>query len=184
MEGCAEFSRRIDPDEGYRIYRVDGPHLEAALRDAETVLGSDDPRVSRLLNGVAAALRSLGELARAKELLELALESDLRNLGEEHPTVATLRFNLAAVARDTGDLMRARELFTRTLAARERSLGADHPATSFTRASLAGMLYRLGETGPARAETERALWAVADQSEGSRFRTRVERAAARVLREP
>lgn len=309
IEGCVEFSDGIDLEDGYRVYRADGPHLEEAVRDAEAVLGADDPRVSALLDRVGTALQSLGELRRAKELRELALESalknlgehhpevairrsnlgillrylgelprakelmelalesalknlgedhpevatrrsnfalvlqdlhelprakelmelalnsDLKNLGEDHPSVATLRsnlatmlqdlgelqrakellelalesalknlgedhpkvaiyrFNLAAIARDTSDLARARELLAQALASEERSLGADHPSTSLTRVSLASVLHRLGESGPAHVEAERALRAVASQPEGSRIRTQVERIASRVLSE-
>lgn len=32
VEGCVKFSGQIDLADGYRIYRIDGPHLEAAVR--------------------------------------------------------------------------------------------------------------------------------------------------------
>ncbi|MEM7248859.1 MAG: tetratricopeptide repeat protein, partial [Acidobacteriota bacterium] len=66
-------------------------------------------------SNLASVLQALGDLPRAKELLEQALESDLKNLGEDHPNVATRRSNLALVLKDLGDLPRAKELLEQAL---------------------------------------------------------------------
>ena len=132
-------------------------------------------------SNLAVILQGLGDLPRAKELLELALASVLKTLGKAHPAVAILRFNLATLSRDEGDLKGARASFYQALTAQEASLGANHPSTAFTRASLARVLDLLGETDPAHTEAERALQAVANQPAGSRFRTRVEEIAAQIL---
>ena len=157
VEGCVEFAKGITLEEGYRVYREDGPHLEAAVRDAESVLGADDPRVSVLLDGVGIALNSLGELPRAKELLEQALESDLRNLGEEHPSVATARSNLALVLQDLGELPRAKELLEQALKSALRNLGEEHPAVATRQSNLALVLKDLGELPRAKELLEQAL---------------------------
>jgi tetratricopeptide (TPR) repeat protein len=157
VEGCAAFSRRIDLAEGYRIYRADGPHLEAAVRDAEAVLGADDPRVSLLLDGVATALVSLGELPRAKELLELALELDVRNLGEEHLSVAASRSNLAVVLLSLGELRRAKELRELALESALKNEGEEHPSVATLRSNLALVLRDLGELPRAKELLELAL---------------------------
>ena len=157
VEGCAEFSHRIDIEEGYRVYRVDGPHLEAALRDAEPVLGADDTRVSLLFDRVATALQSLGVLPRAKELLELALQSDLKNRGKEHPSVATRRSNLALVLQDLGELPRAKELLELALESDLKNLGEEHTSVAIQRSNLASVLKDLGELPRAKELRELAL---------------------------
>jgi tetratricopeptide (TPR) repeat protein len=126
-------------------------------------------------------LQDLGDLPRAKELLERALASDLQNLGEDHPSVATRRFNLATIHEELGALDDARREFAAALASEERSLGPSHPSTAHTRVRLAAVLARLGHATEARAEAERALRDVSSQPAGSRDRTIVERIAKRIL---
>jgi tetratricopeptide (TPR) repeat protein len=85
-------------------------------------------------------LQALGDLPRAKELLERALASALQNLGEDHPSVATSRSNLAAVLRALGDLPRAKELLERALASDLQNLGEDHHSVATNRSNLAMVL--------------------------------------------
>lgn len=157
VEGCVEFSFWITLDEGYRVYRSDGPHLEGAVRDAETVLGEADRRVSLLLDRLGTALHSLGSLPRAKELMELALEADLKNLGEHHPAAATRRSNLAGVLRDLGELPRAKELLEMALESGLKDLGEDHFEVAIRRSNLAVVLKGLGDLQRARELLELAL---------------------------
>ncbi|MGZ8730184.1 MAG: tetratricopeptide repeat protein [Thermoanaerobaculia bacterium] len=157
VEGCAAFSRTITLEEGYRVYRNDGPHLDEAVRDAEAVLGSGDARVSDLWDGVARALQAKGELPRAKELLEQALTWDLKNLGEEHPSVAASRSNLALVLQDLGELPRAKELLEKAVVSAEKNLGEEHPSVAMRRSNLAMVLKHLGELPRAKELLERAL---------------------------
>ena len=150
VEGCVAFSRTITLEEGYRVYRNDGPHLDEAVRDAEAVLGSGDARVSELWDRVATALQSMGELSRAKELLERALASEEKNLGEEHPSVATRRSNLAGVLKDLGELPRAKELLERALASVEKNLGEEHPSVAIRRFNLGTVARDQGDLARAR----------------------------------
>jgi tetratricopeptide (TPR) repeat protein len=166
VEGCVYFSTDINVEEGYRVYRVDGPHLEEAVRDAEAVLGGDDPGVSVLLDRLAVALRSLGELLRAKELLELALQSDLRNVGEDHPSVAKRRSNLALVLRDLGEASLAKELLELALESDLKNHGEGHMSVATRRSNLAAVLQDLGEPRPAKELLELALeWATNNHDE-------------------
>ena len=157
IQGCIKFLAGITVEGGYRVYRVDGPHLEEAVHDAGTVLGEDDPRVAVLLNQVAIALQSLGVLPRAKELLELALVCTLTNFGEEYPDVAAQRSNLAFVLRDLGELPQAKELLELALKSDLKNLGASHPRVALRRSNLAIVFKDLGELPQAKELLELAL---------------------------
>ena len=157
VEGCAAYSRRITLAEGYRVHRSNGPHLEAALRDAEAVLGREDPRVSLLLDGVGTALQSVGKLRRAKDLLDQALAWGLKNLGEEHPAVATRRSNLALVLQALGELPRAKKLLEEALESDLKNLGEEHSSVAIRRSNLALVLQDLGELPRAKELLEQAL---------------------------
>ena len=155
--GCVEYSERITLVEGFHIYRADGKHLEQATREAAAVLGSDDKRVSFLHDRVATALQSMGDLPRAKELLELALASALKNLGEDHQSVAICRSNLALVLKALGDLPHAKELHEHALSSFMTSLGEDHTFVATSRSNLAAVLMELGDSSGARELLELAL---------------------------
>jgi tetratricopeptide (TPR) repeat protein len=139
------------------------------------------PSVATRQSNLALVLLDLGDLPRAKELLEQALAADLRNLGPDHPSVAISRFNLARICIAQDDFAGACASLAQTLAAEERSLGADHPSTAYTRASLAHVLSRLGDAESARNEAGRAVRAVADQPPGSYYRRLVEDIASQLL---
>lgn len=168
VEGCVEFSRRINLAEGYRVYSLDGQHLEEAVRRAEAALGASDPRVSVLLKHVAIGLKSLSVLPRAKELLETALRLALKNLDEEDPSIATLRSYLALVLQDLGELPRAKELLELALAAGLKS--QDHPSVAICRSNLALVLKDLGAPAQARELLELALeWGLENLGEAHSF---------------
>jgi tetratricopeptide (TPR) repeat protein len=157
VEGCVAYSRQITLEEGFRVYRADGKHLDQALIEAAAVLDPDDTRVSYLRNQLGLALQSIGDLRRAKELLEFALVWDLKNLGEDHGSVAASRSNLALVLNELGDLVRAKELFELALASVLKSLGEDHPNVATTRSNLALVLNELGDQPRAKELLELAL---------------------------
>jgi tetratricopeptide (TPR) repeat protein len=155
--GCVEFSRRIGLATGFRVYASDGTHLEAAIELARSQPGTDPRHLSELLDRVGTALQSAGEFRRARELIEAALASDLKDLGEDHPTVATRRSNLAGVLQDLGELGPARKLLEAAVASDLKNFGEDHPEVATGRANLALVLKSLGELGPARELLEAAL---------------------------
>ncbi|HYC90127.1 MAG TPA: tetratricopeptide repeat protein [Thermoanaerobaculia bacterium] len=155
IEGCAEYSLQIRLEDGFRLYRADGKHLEQAGHEAAAVLGTDDARVSRLFDRLGIALQSMGDLPRAKELLELALASDLKNLGEDHPDVSAARSNLALVLRYLGELPRAKELLELALASDLKNLAENQMAAK--RSNLALVLRQLGDLPRAKELLELAL---------------------------
>ena len=157
VEGCVEYSRRITQADGFRVYQADGKHLEQAALEAAAVLDSDDERMSLLQDRLGIALQSMGDLPRAKDLLERALASDLKNLGEDHQSVATARSNLALVLKELGDLLRARELLELALASDLKNLGEDHQSVATARSNLALVFQDLDDLAPAKELLELAL---------------------------
>ena len=157
VEGCVEYSRGITWEEGFRVYRADGKHLEEALCGAMAVLGSDDARVSELLDRLGTALHSTGDLTRAKELLELALALTLKNLGEDDLAVANRRSNLAIVLRGWGDPARAKELLELAVAWYLKNLGEDHWDLATGRSNLALVIQDMGDLPRAKELLEIAL---------------------------
>lgn len=123
-------------------------------------LGSDHPLVATSQSNLAIVLRALGDLKRAAELLEQALESDRRNLGADDPSVAIKESNLAVILQDLGDLPRAKELLEQALASDLKNLREDHPSVATRRSNLALVVKDLGDLQRARTLLEEALAAL------------------------
>jgi tetratricopeptide (TPR) repeat protein len=120
-------------------------------------LGRDHPGTLTAAHNLAADLRALGELERARELDEDTLARRRRILGDDHPNTLQSASGLAIALRELGELERARELDEDTLARRRRTLGDDHPNTISSVANLAADLRALGELERARALDEDIL---------------------------
>lgn len=132
------------------------PHAQAAIG----WLGREGPDLQdscRLMTHVAGYLRARADYARARPLLERALESQERVLGPDHPETVRSLHNLAWLLREKGELVAARRLIERALAIRERALGPGHPDTAWSLQNLAWLLYQQGELAGARSAFERAL---------------------------
>ncbi len=157
VQGCTEYFRRISLQGGFRIYQLDGPHLEQAARDVETALGTTDELVGRVLELYGTLLQTMGDLPRAKDLLERTLALDLKNLDEEHSTVASSRSNLAIVLRHSGDLYGAKSLLDIAVSSDLRTSRSDSQAAIIRRANLALILHNLGNARGARELLESVL---------------------------
>ncbi|HKR14183.1 MAG TPA: tetratricopeptide repeat protein, partial [Pyrinomonadaceae bacterium] len=157
VEGCADYAQRIELETGYQVYRDDGVHLELAMGQAENVLGPGDSRLSQIFDRLGTALQSLGSFRTARELLEQALASALKNLEEDDPLVATSRSNLALVLKALGDLPQASKLLEQALASALKNLGEDHSSVATLRSNLATVLKALGDLPRARELLEQAL---------------------------
>jgi tetratricopeptide (TPR) repeat protein len=114
-------------------------------------------KVSTLWNNLALVLSDLGDYNRAAQLLESALESDLRNFGEQHPTVAVSQSNLATVLSDLGDYNRAAQLLESALDSDLRNFGEQHPNVATSQSNLALVLSDLGDYNRAAQLLESAL---------------------------
>ncbi|MFC0041862.1 FxSxx-COOH system tetratricopeptide repeat protein [Actinomadura rayongensis] len=142
-------ARPADPADpaGWPTWRTLIPHVDALAQHAPP--DTDTPTTARLLNHAANFLQDQGELARAIDYYERALNCDLRLNGPDHRNTFTSRNNLADAYRAAGDLRRAVPLYEATLADWERVLGGDHPDTLTSRNNLASAYQAAGDLGRA-----------------------------------
>jgi tetratricopeptide (TPR) repeat protein len=113
--------------------------LERALTITQSLYGPDHPLTVARQNNLAATLRDVGQLDRAKTLLEKALAFYDRSFMESPLDAGIVMNNLANVYRAMGRAADARQSYERALAMLERSVGADHPFTVHTRENLASL---------------------------------------------
>ncbi|MBL7827456.1 MAG: tetratricopeptide repeat protein, partial [Saprospiraceae bacterium] len=78
-------------------------------------------------SNLATVLQDLGDYAKAKGLLEKALESAVRNFGPMHPKIALDYSNLALVMKDLGEFQDAFILISKSRAIFEQALPEGHP---------------------------------------------------------
>ncbi|MBM3737686.1 MAG: tetratricopeptide repeat protein, partial [Acidobacteria bacterium] len=140
------------------VYREQGNFVAArrALERALEIAGSDEEK-SAFRNDLAVILQNLGEHKAARQQIELALESDLRQFGPDHPTIAVLRSNLANILGALGEHQAARQQIDLALESALRQFGPDHPDVAVLRSNLASILGALGEHQAARQQIELAL---------------------------
>jgi hypothetical protein len=157
VKGCIALAADIDFENGFRVYRADGPHLDLAAADIVQVFGESDDRTADLLDSVGTALYSAGNLPRAKALLEQAVALALKNRSADRLALPTYQSNLAVVLRATGELPRAKELQEQALALGLDTLGADDLAVAARRSHLARVLKDLGDLPRAKELLEQVL---------------------------
>ena len=141
-----------------RVY-AEQCNWDAARRAQERALAMSDSEEesASYRSNLANILGDLGEHQAAREQIELALASALRQFGPDHPNVAVSRSNLASILGDLGDHQAAREQIELALASDLRQFGPDHPNVAIRRGVLAQVLYALKEYPAARREIELAL---------------------------
>ncbi len=130
------------------------PFGEALLK---RIPDDTSPQKALLENNLAVVYIQMGEYERARELLEEALASDLKNFGQDHPDVALDKSNLALVYQDLGDYERARDLLEEALASGLKNFGPDHPRVAVRKSNLATVYRALGEYERARDLLKEAL---------------------------
>lgn len=112
---------------------------------------------SVLQNVLALTYQVFGQYDKARDLLELALASDLQNFGENYPAVALSQSNLATVYRDLGQYEKAQGLLEPALAYNLQNLGEAHPDVARCQSNL-GLVYKdLKQYEKARKLLELAL---------------------------
>ncbi len=109
------------------------PYGEAIL---QALPAATSPDIAKLQNNLATVYYNLGDYERARELLEQALESDIRNFGEDHPTVAITMNNLAMIYHKSGESQKAVNLARKAYDIFRARLGKDHPYTRAARKLL------------------------------------------------
>jgi serine/threonine protein kinase/tetratricopeptide (TPR) repeat protein len=155
LGAITEQAKRIELATGFRVYAPDRAHFDAAVELARQ--NTHAPSSADLFAGIATALHSIGELVRARELFEVAIESDLPNFGEDSERVATLRSNLALVLQDLGEHAQARALLERALAADLAQRADNVYKILLRRSSLAMLLQASGQVEAARDLLDQAL---------------------------
>ena len=119
-------------------------------------LGPDDRHTLMAANGLADALRDLGDPKTAKKLDE-ALARYRRIVGDDNSWALGSASNLALDLHQLGDLRAARELDEDTLTHRRQVLGDEHPYTLISANNLAADLRELGDLRAARELDEDTL---------------------------
>ncbi|MBL7500886.1 tetratricopeptide repeat protein [Frankia sp. CNm7] len=133
------------------------PLARQALALVEAGHGRDHPAVADTLNGLAAALFTLGS-DEVAPLLRRALAIDEAAYGPRHRAVARDLTNLGSAVRVLRtDPAAARPLLERALAITETVHGPDHPATATCLNNVAAALYDNGQAAEAAALYRRAL---------------------------
>ena len=109
------------------------------------------------LNSLAAVHRRLGNLSRARELVEHALRIREEAFGPNHPQVAVTLSNLLEIMKKLGEYDEALILGERIIRSHEETFGPNHPNVAFSLASV-GEIHRLkGNHKQAYLQFERAL---------------------------
>ena len=130
-------------------------HFRKALQLAKQA--GEETDISRVQNNYANLLGDLGEYDKARDLLEAALASDLKNFGPDHPNVAVSQSNLALVYKDIGQYDSSRDLLEAALVSDLKNFGPDHPNVAERQNNLAEVYRNLGQYEKARDLFEAAL---------------------------
>ncbi|MEO1128813.1 MAG: tetratricopeptide repeat protein [Planctomycetota bacterium] len=165
-ESMTAFTRRmfegIDPS----VARgADTALLRVVLEDAARDLGEDppaDPEVrAELRLMIARASWSIGQLERAMQMVETALEELTTAVGPDDERVYNAMSMLGALYADGGRLVPARDVLQRVLAFRTMQYGEGVPQSVDVLSNLAGIEHRLGNHREARQRYEVVLDAYA-----------------------
>ena len=100
-------------------------HLLEMLKEEDL----ETAAASRLMNNLGTLIEKTGQYERARDLLEGALASAVKNFGPDHPTVAVRQLNLGVVLLNMEDKGKARDLFVQAHRLFLKQLGEQHPNT-------------------------------------------------------
>jgi tetratricopeptide (TPR) repeat protein len=81
------------------------------------------------LNNIAASFQLKGDLEKAEQAYQQALDIKRKLLGEEHPDIAIILNNLALLFKQKGKSEEAEALFEQAMKIFEKTIGLDHPHT-------------------------------------------------------
>ncbi len=138
--------------------------LRLALQYAKTAFGDTEEHTLAALDGLAGALRSLGEdtdLAEAASLRETVLQQRSASLGDTHPRTIVAMNNLATVYMDAGKDERAAELYKQALSLIGRHPDSDPRDATPTRFNLASILWDRGRLDEAEREVRAVIESLA-----------------------
>ena len=130
--------------------------FEGALEVAEG-FPSDDPRLGKSYNNLAAIYYAKKDYARAEPLMRRALEQLRRSLGTENTEVAQTMKNLAALYYLQGNRSDAESLLKQALATMETVHGPNHAYVATVLSNLAGLYQADGRQQEAEPLLVRSL---------------------------
>lgn len=129
----------------------------ALVADSTRILGPEHPSTLTVLNNLAWAYQTAGDVEDATRRFAQTAVQRTRVLGPDHPDTLTSRHHLASAYISAGDLAEAISLSEAVQADRERVLGPDHPGTIGIRGGLAIAYACAGRHEDAVSFGERAL---------------------------
>ena len=95
-----------------------------------SLLGAEHPDTLTVRANLAGTMRELGELDRARAILDEVVEAFTRVLGARHPKALATGFALAAVMHEQGDVREANALLAKLLAVSTEAFGKRYTTTS------------------------------------------------------
>jgi len=133
------------------LYREARTHLERALELHRRMLGPENPKTLKTLNGLGRSVYFQGKYPEAEALFSQALEIQRRVLGPQHPDTLSSMGYLANDYYEQGKYAQSEALHRQTLEIRRRVLGAEHRDTLDSMQSLALVYYLEGKHAEAEA---------------------------------
>lgn len=115
-------------------------HYRYSLETSEAAFGSNDPRIGRLLSGLAQLYLAEQRSAEADALLRQALQIFERS-GQHELEIARILQKIGGIANEEGRLKEARALFERSLETIGSMSGGDRPDAAESWAGLAHAHY-------------------------------------------
>ena len=134
---------------------------DEALQIKQRMGTMDDSAGIDLLGNYSNVLSSMGDLERAAEMADRAVELSIRTLGEGHPSTIIRMHNRGLIASSSGDLELATEIFARTVELGRQTWPEHHPQIAFMVGGLGSMKRRAGDFDEARRVSD-------DQTESTR----------------
>ncbi len=130
-------------------------YYEQALQYYES--SKDQPNIAISLMHRGIVEQNLGNLKRAKALLERALNIQLESSSRENITTASILTNLGVAEAQIGNQLKAKAHFQAALEIQKPLLGSDHAEVATTMMNLGVSRLELGETTEAKELLEESL---------------------------
>jgi tetratricopeptide (TPR) repeat protein/tRNA A-37 threonylcarbamoyl transferase component Bud32 len=129
---------------------------ERGLAIAESRFRASDPRIGRLIAGLAHANWTDWDSERALELFRRSRDVYSATLGHDHPFVAASAINVSTILYSRYDYAGALAEVRPALAIMERAYGPDHPNVADALTNIGSLTFDMGRAGEALAAYERA----------------------------
>ena len=138
-------------------YEAAEAEMNAALTLGERIFDGDDPRLLRMLKGIAYVDVNNGRLGKAEELYLRILDAERRIFPGDHDRIAFTLNHLGKLKAKQGDLEAAADLAESGLAMRRRLFGEQHLSIAASTSNLAGIEHLRGNHLLARKLFARAI---------------------------